>query len=285
MISSPLLILALFFPIITTHASNFPVKIIAHRGASACAPENTLAAFKLALEMGADGIELDVHLSADSRLMVIHDPHTGRTSNKQLNIAETQSAELRTLDVGVWRGEAWQGEMIPFLEEALSLVPQNKHLFIECKSKNPQAFLSALNQLWEKHEERLRSSTFISFHAPILIALKEENPHLTTLLLVEDLHTLEKYIHRASTQAHALFDGIGIDETLPIDEAFIQSIKEHSHILSAWTVNTPQKAKDYHTWGFHYITTDKPDLIRAALIQLNEALVPADTGNAQPRHL
>jgi len=270
MIFRPLLLLALLFSSSATNASDSPVKIIAHRGASAYSPENTLAAFRLALEMNADGVELDVHVSADSKLMVIHDPHTGRTGNKHLNIVETHSDELRTLDVGSWKGEAWQGEIIPFLEEALSLIPQDKHLFIECKSKDPQAFLGALSKLWDEHRDRLESSTFISFYAPILVALKKEKPHLTTLLLIEDHLTLEAYTHLVSNETHAPFNGIGIDESLPINEAWIKLIKAQSQILSVWTVNTPQSANDYHTWGFHYVTTDKPDLIRKAITSLND---------------
>lgn len=285
MIYSPLLILPLLFSISATNASDSLVKIIAHRGASAYSPENTLAAFNLALEMGADGIELDVHVSADSRLMVIHDPHTGRTGNKHLYIAKTHSNELRTLDMSGWKGEAWEGEVIPFLEEALSLIPQDKHLFIECKSEDPQAFLDALNQLWDEHKDRLRTSTFISFHAPILVALKKEKPHLTTLLLVEDLFALETYTDLVLNETHTPFSGIGIDESLSIDETWIKSIKAQSQILSVWTVNTPQAANDYHAWGFHYVTTDKPDLIRRAITPLNEAPECADTSNEQPKHL
>ena len=255
------LLLTLLITTTTSASSLLPLKIIAHRGASAYAPENTLAAFKLALEMGVDGVELDIHASADSKLMVIHDSHTGRTGNKHLSISETHSQELRNIDVGHWKGDAWKGETIPFLEEVLELVPKNKHLFIECKLKDPTIFLNALNQLWENYEERLSSSTFISFHAPILLALKQEKPHLTTLLLIEEPQILATYTHLVSSEEHLPFSGVGIDEALPIDENWAQSVKSHTQILSVWTVNNPQTALNYHAWGFHYLTTDKPDLL------------------------
>lgn len=238
------------------------MNIIAHRGASAYAPENTLASFQRALEMGADGIELDVQVSADSKLMVIHDADTGRTGNKRLSIAETHSQELRTVDVGQWKGRDWMHEPIPFLEEALELIPSDKALFIECKSEDPQRFIDALNLLWEKHEARLSSSTFISFHAQILRALKQEKPSATTLLLIEDLDTLEAYTEYIAHTENPVFNGIGLDKSLPINQKWAQSIKAHNQILSVWTVNTPYIALQYKAWGFNYLTTDKPNLIQ-----------------------
>src|SRR5512133_60470 len=108
--------------------------LIAHRGASREAPENTLAAFDLAWQQGADGIEADFRLTADGRIVCLHDATTGRTANLDLVVADSSFAELQQLDVGSWKGTRWQGERIPTLEEVLARLPLGKRLFIELKS-------------------------------------------------------------------------------------------------------------------------------------------------------
>ena len=91
--------------------------IYAHRGASALAPENTLAAFLLAQRLGADGIELDVMFTADKQLIVIHDDTVDRTTNGHGKVAEMPLAALRELDAGSYFGEAFRGEKLPTLAE------------------------------------------------------------------------------------------------------------------------------------------------------------------------
>ena len=92
-------------------------QIIAHRGASADAPENTLAAFRLGWEQDADGIEGDFRLSADGRIVCIHDDDTQRVAGSRLVVSETSYNDLHALDVGRWKGEQWRGERIPSLAE------------------------------------------------------------------------------------------------------------------------------------------------------------------------
>src|SRR5690606_11412908 len=99
--------------------SKYPVKIIAHRGASAHAPENTMAAFRKAIEMGANYIELDVHLSKDGKVVVLHDATLNRTSNGTGKIADHVWNVLRMLDAGSFFDEKFKGEKIPLLEEVL----------------------------------------------------------------------------------------------------------------------------------------------------------------------
>src|SRR6476646_6938394 len=110
--------------------------IIAHRGASIDAPENTLAAFKSAWPQGADGIETDIRLTADGRVVCIHDEDTRRVTGGQqvLVIANTRYADLKPIDIGGWKGPKWRGEAIPTLDDALDAVPAGKYAFIELKS-------------------------------------------------------------------------------------------------------------------------------------------------------
>src|SRR5258706_1541868 len=109
------------------------MQIIGHRGASLDAPENPLAEVRLAWQQQADAVEVDVHLSRDGKIVVIHDPNTRKLAGVNRKVARQTLAELRALDVGRRRGAAWIGERIPTLEEVLAAVPRSKRLFIEIK--------------------------------------------------------------------------------------------------------------------------------------------------------
>src|SRR5712691_12051383 len=107
--------------------------IIAHRGASSYAPENTIAAFDLALQMGARHLELDVHLTCDDYLIVIHDDTLDRTTNGTGPVASQTLAALQTLDAGAWFGEAFAGARIPTLADVLTRYHGRAYLHIELK--------------------------------------------------------------------------------------------------------------------------------------------------------
>ena len=110
------------------------VVVIAHRGASGHAPENTLASFSKALEMGTDMIEIDLHLSADDSVMVMHDAKVDRTTNGHGEIRNMTCEQLKQLDAGGWFGDQFKGEKIPTLSEVLRLVDGKARVLIELKS-------------------------------------------------------------------------------------------------------------------------------------------------------
>jgi glycerophosphoryl diester phosphodiesterase len=110
------------------------VEIVAHRGFSARAPENTLAAFELGWKNQTDACELDVYLTVDGKTVVIHDKDTKRTAGVNLDVAKSTQAELTAIDVGTWKGKEWAKEKIPTLEQALATMPKGKQrFFIEIK--------------------------------------------------------------------------------------------------------------------------------------------------------
>jgi glycerophosphoryl diester phosphodiesterase len=109
-------------------------EIIAHRGASHDAPENSVAAAKLAWEQDADAVEVDIHLTKDKRIIVIHDYDTKRVAGVEKKVSEQTFAELRQLDAGSWKDAKWAGEKLPSLEEVIATVPPGKKLVIEIKS-------------------------------------------------------------------------------------------------------------------------------------------------------
>ena len=114
-------------------------KIVAHRGASFEAPENTIAAFKRAWALGVEAVELDVHVTKDGEVVVIHDPTTKRVAGVDRAIAEHTLAELRELDVGGWKHVKYKGERIPTLAQALAMIPANRTMFVEIKSAKETA--------------------------------------------------------------------------------------------------------------------------------------------------
>ena len=109
------------------------VEVIGHRGASTEAPENTLAANNLAFQQKADGVEVDVRLTKDNRLVCMHDKNAFRTAGQKNLIKESTLNQLKSLDVGKWKGEKWSGEAIPSLQDVLSEIPLNKKIFIDVK--------------------------------------------------------------------------------------------------------------------------------------------------------
>jgi glycerophosphoryl diester phosphodiesterase len=145
------------------------VQIIGHRGAPLEAPENTLASFRRALDLGVAAVELDVQLTRDGRLAVIHDETLERTTNGCGPVADFTLAELRQLDAG-------QGEPIPALEEVLELARGRARLLVELKQ--PEA-APALLEVFRKHQA-FGAARAISFWHPALKALKAAEPRLQT---------------------------------------------------------------------------------------------------------
>src|SRR5437899_10037499 len=137
------------------------VEIIAHRGASHDAPENTLAAVNLAWQQNADAVEIDVHLSRDGQLVVIHDENTRKTAGWNKNVSEQTLPELRRLDVGRWKGRQWAGAKIPVLAEVLGALPAGKRLFIEVKSGD--AFIPAFADEFARSRAKPEQIVLIGF--------------------------------------------------------------------------------------------------------------------------
>ena len=156
------------------------VEIIAHRGESADAPENTMAAFRLAWERGVKAIELDVHLTADGRLIVSHDADTERTAGVKKTIKESTLAMLRTLDVGRWKDARFAGEPMPTLEDALATIPDDARCFIEVKI-GPES-VPELVEAVRGSGKRPEQLPVISFNADTIAAAKTALPESADVL-------------------------------------------------------------------------------------------------------
>src|SRR6201993_3287622 len=159
--------------------------VIAHRGASGHAPENTLAAFKRAVALGAGFIETDLHLSRDAHFVAIHDETVNRTTNGQGKVHDLTLADLRRLDAGSWFGSEFTGERIPTLEEILEFSRKHDVVFyLELKPSGSwggeHALVGALRTSGE-----IARTIVISFDATVLGALRKIEPTLMTGLLFD----------------------------------------------------------------------------------------------------
>ena len=258
--------------------------VIAHRGASAQAPENTLPAFQLAWEQGADGIEADFQLTKDGHIVCFHDKDTKRLAGQQLAVADASLEELRQFDAGSiqpqaaeralrsWKGDQYKGTRIPTIAEVFATVPRGKKIFIEIKC-GPEIIDPLLRELASSgltHEQVI----VICFESAVLKSLKERDPKWQTAWLcsfekrangkpriapAKVIKTLKEI------NALALMSGGG-----EVNKDLLDKIRAAGIEHYVWTINDPKLAAAYRTQGADAIITDLPAEMRAAL------LAPAD---------
>lgn len=230
---------------------------IAHRGASYLAPENTVASAKLAWELGADAVEVDVHLSKDNRVMVIHNKDTKKTCNgkKNLEIAKTPSILLRDLDAGIWKGDEFKGEKIPFISEIIETVPPGKTLVIEikCGKEVMPALLRSIDKSGKQDQ-----IVFISFGWQTILAAHETFPDNKCYWLSSLKPGLKKKMQQASKEG---LTGVNLKHSI-IDEAIIAAAKENKLEVLCWTVDDAEEAKRLTEIGVSGITTNRPKWLK-----------------------
>lgn len=238
--------------------------VIAHRGASGEAPENTLAAFQLALEQGCDAIELDIHLSADGQLIVCHDDDIRRTTSGEGLIGKMTADELKQFDAGIKFHETYAGETIPLLDEVFDLVPD--HIVINVEIKNIPMYYSGIeNKLLELlvKRQRLNSVVVSSFDHRHIEKLKRMNSDVQVGLLYHArLAHHRKYAESLAVPIYSLHPNF---ETL--DEADVHDANEHGLNIYPFTVNREEDMKKLIEWGISGLITDYPGKLRALLSQ------------------
>lgn len=255
------------FPILQANAQN----IVAHRGASYDAPENTVAAMKLAFEQGADGVEADFYLTSDGHIICCHDQDTKRTAGVQHVIVGTPLEVLRKLDVGSWKNEKYRGEKMPTFDEIAAVIPSDKKFIIELKT-GPE-IVAPLKEALAKTDLRDDQILIICFNEKTVAECKKVLPNLKchwltgykqdeksgewTPSLGEVVATLER--------SHA--DGLGSQgEMKHVDAEFLEDLCDEGHCeFHVWTIDDPKVARYYQKlkpWG---ITTNRPGFIREQL--------------------
>jgi glycerophosphoryl diester phosphodiesterase len=247
--------------------------IVAHRGASYDAPENTLAAFRLAWERNADAIEGDFYLTADQQIICIHDKSTKRTGANQpeLSVAEATLAELRTVDVGSWKNARFADERIPTLEEVLATVPDGKQIFVEIKC-GPE-ILPVLSKQLAASKLKPEQITLICFSDAVVTEARKTIPQYRVNWLTGYRQKTETSPWSPSiddvlqTLTRTKATGLGSQGNLKvIDARFVDKIRQAGFGFHVWTVNDPKAARTFRSLGAESITTDRPAFIREALL-------------------
>ncbi|MBN1845365.1 MAG: glycerophosphodiester phosphodiesterase [Sedimentisphaerales bacterium] len=242
-------------------------EIIAHRGASYLAPENTRASTLLAWKLNADAVEVDVYLSKDNRIVVIHDRTTKRTAGVDVNVAQATAEELRQLDVGSFKSKKYAGEKIPFLEEIIATIPPKKKLYVEVKC-GPE-IVPLLKQVIEQSGKK-KQIVIISFNLDVVAQAKKVMPNIPAYWLLgtqKDKQTEALLPHDPQWLQTASQRGIeGLDvHYAGVTPDFMKAVKEHKQELYVWTVDDPKEAKRLIALGVKGITTNRPAWLRKQL--------------------
>lgn len=244
------------------------VILIAHRGASHDAPENTLAAIQLGWQQ-ADAVEIDVQLTFDRVPVIIHDANTRRTC-KVNRIVRTQSySELQRLDAGRWKHPRWRGQTIPTLRDVLHDQPKNKRLFIEIKPR--EGFPEAWKALQSHCPAGSKNIIFLSEHLPTLSVMRERFPAHSYLWIPPVSRKIAKpkpdLIWQAWIQAARLprLHGIAVDYRHHITSESVRLAHDASLAVFVWTVNETAAARRLVTAGVDGVITNRPAWIRKHL--------------------
>lgn len=242
-------------------------EIIAHRGDSAHAPENTIAAVKLAWQVGSDAVEVDVHLSHDQKIMAIHDPSTRRTAGQPCRVSQTPSARLRQLDVGRYKGEHFAGQCIPFLTDVLSCLPPQGRLFIDIKCGSE--IISPLRDVLYRSGKQ-GQVVVISFDFEMLEQFKRAMPEVPAYGLCDTWlgrTYRQSLIRRAQTSG---LDGLDL-HWAGLTHHFAHQVRQAGLDLYVWTVDSPSMAQRLADMNVQGITTNNPGLYRSQRASLEDS--------------
>lgn len=244
------------------NASNRPL-IIAHRGASAHAPENTLPAFHLALAHGADGIELDVMLSKDQKLIVIHDATLQRTTNGSGKVPDHTADELRKLDAGLWYNDAFQNTQLPLLDEVYEQLGGKFIINVELKNyHSPRDPLPEIALALTKKYQLLDSVIFSSFNARNLTRLKKLEPLAKTGLLC--LPGLMGALYRGRFGRLFQYDALHPYHK-DTKDSLVRVARQYGKQVNVWTVDEKDDILEMQAVGVDAIITDDPLFTRQIL--------------------
>jgi len=239
-------------------------EINGHRGQSGTAPENTLPALLDAVSLGAHGVEFDVQLTADGRLVAMHDDTLRRTTDihrvfpRRVNepVSGFTTAELAKLDAGSWHGDLWAGTPIPFVADiAKAFRDRPERLCVELKSTpaDPRAVATALREAMGDRP----NVTVISFQRSLIDAVQYIIPGVRTALVSS---------RRPRSADLRTYDEFHLDASF-ITQRVVDRIHSVGKQVTAWTVDSPAKARKLDTMGVDAITTNRVDVVRHALYE------------------
>jgi glycerophosphoryl diester phosphodiesterase len=233
--------------------------VIAHRGTSAYAPENTLAAFDLALQMGYRHLELDVDLTRDGHIVVMHDDTVDRTTNGTGPVGNHTLAELRALDAGAWFGSQFTGERVPAYAEVLDRYRGQAHLHTELKGRAPHLTSGTVDLV--RQYDMVDHVTVTSFQYPRLAEIRAYAPELSTGWLVREVS--DATIAQAQT--------LGLTLICPradtVTPALVHRLQAEGFVVRAWGVADDALMCQVVDAGADGMTVNFPDRLLAYVQQ------------------
>ncbi|QGQ48254.1 glycerophosphodiester phosphodiesterase [Metabacillus sediminilitoris] len=234
---------------------------VAHRGASAYAPENTIAAFDKAVEMKADYIEIDVQRSKDGELVLIHDTTVDRTTDGTGKVGDLTFEELKSLDAGSWKGEEFTGEKIPTFDEILDRYHGKIGILIELKAPElyPGIEESVAQELKERNLDKPQNGKIIiqSFNFESMKLTNELLPNVPIGVLTgSPLDTTKEALEEFSTYADYFNPHYGI-----VTKDLVNQVHTLGMKISSWTVRSQEAADFLFEMGVDAIITDYPDYV------------------------
>ena len=233
------------------------IMVVAHRGASGHAPENTLSAMKKAIEMNAEMSELDVQETADGEIILLHDGSLKRTSGVDKNIWETNYADLKDLDVGAWFSEEYKNEPIPTMKEVIDLVKGKMRINIELKANKHEKMLAERTLKIIEANNFIDQVIFTSFKFAEADKIRELNPKAKVGYI---FGRLPKDVDVFTADIDLLSVNIKT-----VDAEFMKKAKANNKEVHVWTVNEPEDMKRMIELGVDAIITNYPDVLRKVL--------------------
>ncbi|PIU50950.1 hypothetical protein COS91_07015 [Candidatus Desantisbacteria bacterium CG07_land_8_20_14_0_80_39_15] len=225
---------------------------IGHRGDCGHAPENTLASFRKALEIGVDGVELDTHSTKDGEIIVMHDENVDRTTDGTGLIRDMTLDEIKKLDAGLKFNEEFKGEKVPTLKEALQLL-RGKWVFIEIKQQGIEPRVIEI----VRSMGMVREVCIVSFHQDSVKRIKEVAPEIKIGLISDKLEDLQVAIELGA-------DAFSLVHTM-VDNKIVKEVHKNGLLLSAWTMNTEEDLRKMVEIGADILVTDFPDRLNKIL--------------------
>ncbi len=237
---------------------NIP-KLIAHRGAAAYAPENTLVAIEKAAELGANWVEFDVMLTADGEAVIIHDTKLDRTTDGNGLVDETSLEEIRQLDAGSWFGPEYQGVQVPTFVEVLQTCAEHKlGINVEIKPSPGMEVATARKtiEVLSAHWSSAQKQPLISSGTRQCLQLVQElNPDLKLGFIMDQWHedwqaVLKKYNCYSLNVSHHM-----------LEREQVEFVHKLGYYVFVFTVNDRELAERLYGWGVDGVFSDYPDLM------------------------
>jgi len=242
--------------------------IIAHRGESYDAPENTHASINLAWERNDDAVEIDVQLTRDEWIVVIHDKSTLRTGGKLKRISSNTYENLLQVEIGKFKGRKWKDERIPLLDDVIDKVPENKILFVEVKSD--YRIVKPLKNLIGQKAIEPNQIKFIGFDINTMKLLKKTLHEFESYWIIEGKHYKSKSALKSSIEKckAAGFDGLDVQARKYLNSEVIQFVRNNGLNIYTWTIDDPVRAKQLYMDGIDGITTNRASWLKKRLKEI-----------------